>query len=189
MTDKQRIGRRLTGGRTIVTDDQRQLIEEGDASRLEICRIFHGDLKSLIAASLSLLGAEDEIPAITEGGHTLVDVAVRLEGAGVHSRIAQADSLEDVAMAIVANSAVVLVVNAGELLDNAAFFDCGHANQLVMPAYAYRDPESLRLIGFDIHSPSGETASKRDFVTAEKLKDAWLETGGRMLIATAENIV
>jgi hypothetical protein len=186
MIDARQFGKRAAQGRIVTRGEHQRLLEEGSVSRLDACRLFRGDMRSLLNSSLRIVGWEEEVPSVLSNEIILLDAAERLEALGAATHLGQGDSLEDIAIAIRRDAAVVLAVNAGELVEEAAFFDSGTSNQLVMPAFTYRDPESLELVGFRICYPDGEVEGKVEFVSSATLRRAWLNTGGRMLIAESE---
>jgi len=184
MEDSHNYLRRSAPHQRIVSRTGRSLLEEGNSSRTDSCRMFRGDLYSLVVAATGILSKQREDPVDSNSLFTLPEAAESLRAQGLEVRVQQADSLEDLAIAITDGAAAFLAVNAGELLQNPAFFDSGHPNQLVMPVFCYRDVESLQMAGFTLHYPSADVSEAPIFVPCELLARAWLEAEGRMLVAT-----
>lgn len=103
---------------------------------------------------------------------TPADLAARWPVVGPRARVVEAESLADLAQAT-GDGVVVLYVNAGVLWADPLAVEWGEANHCVLA-------RGLTDAGAVIDDPARPTAAT---VPPDVLVSAWLNTGGRMLVA------
>jgi hypothetical protein len=117
------------------------------------------------------------------GGTSEPQQAEILTDLGLPSHTERGQSLEDLAGDVENGHGVIISANAGELWNDANYFEGGAANHAVTVTGVARDPETGQVQGFYIND-SG-TGHPAEFVDASTMTNAWLHTGGGEVVTDA----
>ncbi len=117
------------------------------------------------------------------GGTSPADQAQILTDYGVSARVESGGDIEKLAQQVREGRGVILEANAGELWNDANYYDNGNPNHAIVVTGFERDTSANRITGFYINDSGAGQAGR--FVDVDTMKRAWVDTGGLSVVTDA----